>query len=62
MGAVVMYGLFRYLYLSHHLSQGGNPTKVILLDKAFLLNLALWGLACIVIIYYHETIRGWLPV
>jgi len=58
----VMYGLFRYLYLSYHLSQGGNPTKVVLLDKAFLLNVGLWGLACIIIMYYHETIRGWLPV
>jgi 4-hydroxybenzoate polyprenyltransferase len=48
----VMYGLFRYLYLSHHKCEGGNPTKAVLMDLPFLSNIACWGLACIAIIYW----------
>jgi len=48
----VMYGLFRYLYISYHKREGGNPTKAVLTDVPFLVNVACWGLACIAIIYW----------
>ncbi len=48
----VLYGLFRYLYLSYRKSLGGNPTQAILSDPPFLVNLFLWALACFLIIYW----------
>jgi 4-hydroxybenzoate polyprenyltransferase len=56
----VIYGLFRYLYLLFHRGQGDSPTTTILLDKAFILNGALWAASCVAVIYGHETIETWL--
>ncbi len=39
---IVMYGLFRYLYLLHRHEMGGSPTKVLLTDWPLLLCVALW--------------------
>ena len=47
----VIYGIFRYLYLVYKKGAGGDPTLVLLKDKALLLNLLLWLLACVYIIY-----------
>jgi 4-hydroxybenzoate polyprenyltransferase len=47
----VLYGIFRYLYLVHQKEQGGNPTEVLLRDRPILLNLALWVLAVVLIVY-----------
>ncbi len=57
----VLYGVFRYLYLSYHRNDGGNPAELILRDRPFLLNLALWGAACTVIIHYGPQMAAWLP-
>ncbi len=51
----VVYGIFRYLYLSYHKKQGGSPTKILLTDKALLLDMALWFCACSFILY-----RPWI--
>ncbi len=56
----VMYGVFRYLYLTYHLKQGGSPTKAILVDKAFLANIFLWAFACALIIYQHDKLHALL--
>jgi 4-hydroxybenzoate polyprenyltransferase len=47
----VLYGIFRYLYLVHQKEQGGSPTEVLLTDKPLLLDLALWALAIVAIVY-----------
>jgi 4-hydroxybenzoate polyprenyltransferase len=47
----VIYGIFRYLYLVHHKDQGGSPTKLLMNDKPILLNVILWVLVSIIIIY-----------
>ncbi len=47
----VIYGIFRYLYLVHHKEQGGSPTKLLLNDKPILLNVLLWVLVSVLIIY-----------
>ena len=52
----VMYGLFRYLYLSYHKSQGESPTMTILKDFPFLINILLWILACTAVIYWGEKL------
>lgn len=47
----VVYGLFRYLYLVHHKSGGGDPSKTLLEDGPLLATVLLWGLASVSIIY-----------
>ena len=47
----VLYGIFRYLYLVHRKEQGGSPTDILLTDRPLLVNVFLWGLAVILIVY-----------
>lgn len=39
---VVLYGLFRYLYLLHRHSAGGSPTRVLLTDRPLLIAVLVW--------------------
>lgn len=48
----VLYGLFRYLYLVYRKNEGGSPEQVLLSDKPLLTCIVLWGLSCVVILYY----------
>jgi 4-hydroxybenzoate polyprenyltransferase len=48
---LVLYGIFRYLYLMYQRPGERNPTEAILRDPAFLLNMVLWGLAVVWIVY-----------
>jgi len=49
----VLYGVFRYLYLTYQKKQGGDPAEVIFFkDVPMLINISLWVIACIVIIYF----------
>jgi 4-hydroxybenzoate polyprenyltransferase len=47
----VLYGIFRYLYLLYHKRLGGNPSEIVVRDRALLLNTCLW-LATVVLIIY----------
>ena len=47
----VLYGIFRYLYLVHRKEQGGNPTDILLTDRPLLLDVALWAVAILAIVY-----------
>jgi 4-hydroxybenzoate polyprenyltransferase len=47
----VLYGVFRYLYLIHQKEGGGSPTKMLLGDAPLLVNIILWFIAVILIIY-----------
>lgn len=47
----VLYGIFRYLYLVHQRGVGGNPTQVLLADRPLLLDVALWGITVITLLY-----------
>jgi 4-hydroxybenzoate polyprenyltransferase len=47
----VLYGIFRYLYLVHQKEQGGSPTDVLSTDRPLLINVALWALAVVAIVY-----------
>src|SRR5206468_6844995 len=49
----VLYGIFRYLYLVHQKGQGGSPTAALLTDRPLLVCVALWALACSLILYLH---------
>jgi len=48
---LVLYGIFRYLYLMYQSPGARNPTEAILRDPPFLINMVLWGLAVVWIVY-----------
>jgi len=48
---LVLFGIFRYLYLIYQAPEQRNPTEAILTDGPFLANLVLWGLAVLWIVY-----------
>lgn len=48
---LVLFGIFRYLYLIYQSPEERNPTEAILTDPPFLVNLALWGAAVLWIVY-----------
>lgn len=58
----VMYGIFRYLYLSYHRSEGGSPTRALLIDLPFLINNLCWGISCVIIIYWRDALGDWFPL
>lgn len=47
----VYYGVFRYLYLIHKVKRDGDPTAILLSDRKMQINLMLWVIVCITIIY-----------
>ncbi len=48
---MVLFGIFRYLFLIYQTSAKKNPTEAMLGDVPFLLNLLIWGAAVTWIIY-----------
>ncbi len=57
----VLYGVFRYLYLLYRREQGGNPSDLLLSDRALLVNTVLWIVALIAIIYGPSLGAGSWP-
>jgi 4-hydroxybenzoate polyprenyltransferase len=47
----VLYGIFRYLYLVHQKEKGGSPTDILVTDRPLLLNVFLWAMALLWIVY-----------
>jgi 4-hydroxybenzoate polyprenyltransferase len=47
----VLYGIFRYLYLLYQRHLGGNPSELLLGDRALLINTICWICAVLLIIY-----------
>lgn len=47
----VLYGIFRYLYLVHRRELGGSPTDILLTDWPLILDVVLWALAIVAIVY-----------
>jgi len=47
----VIFGIFRYLYLVHQKGEGGNPDRIIVSDRQFLVNIVLWAVAVGVVFY-----------
>ncbi|MEN8152692.1 MAG: decaprenyl-phosphate phosphoribosyltransferase [Acidobacteriota bacterium] len=48
----VIFGIFRYLYLTYIKEKGENPEDIIYTDIPFILNIALWLLVFILLIYF----------
>ncbi len=53
----VLYGIFRYMYLIYQKKSGENPTDVILGDAGIILNVFLWLIACVLIIYREQIFK-----
>ncbi len=51
----VIYAIFRYLYLVYQKNGGGSPEEILLRDLPFLINLLLWGMTALVILYLFHT-------
>ncbi len=47
----VIYGLLRYLYLVYTKDQGGNPSLTILRDPSLLINMILWFVTVVILLY-----------
>ncbi|MBI1314141.1 decaprenyl-phosphate phosphoribosyltransferase [bacterium] len=54
----VMYGIFRFFYLVHLRTEGGDPSKLFVTDRPMLINGVLWVLTVSVIVYAPAE---WLP-
>jgi len=50
----VVYGIFRYLYLVHKKNLGENPTYIVTSDVPMIINIFLWILTSIAIIYKQK--------
>jgi 4-hydroxybenzoate polyprenyltransferase len=49
----VLYGIFRYLYLMHQKKESGDPLEAVFGDIPMLVNVFLWVVTCIAIIYFY---------
>ena len=47
----VLYGVLRYLYLIHGRQGGGDPTALLWRDRPLQLNLVLWAMLSLVLLY-----------
>ncbi len=53
----VLYGIFRYLYLVHQMNMGENPTAALYKDRPLLIDVVLWVMVSIMILYLGR----WTP-
>ena len=49
---LVLFGIFRYLYLVHQNNEGGNPTRLLFTDSVLLSVVLMWAASVIFIIYH----------
>lgn len=47
----VLYGIFRYQYIIYNKKQGESPEEIVLYDKPMLINIILWILVSMAILY-----------
>lgn len=55
---MVLFGIFRYLFLTYQRTDEKNPTETILGDAPFLINLLVWALAVVWIVYRSGPVRA----
>lgn len=48
----VIYGIFRYQYIVHTKDMGENPELILLNDVPLIVNIVLWVISCVVILYW----------
>ncbi|MFL5801519.1 MAG: decaprenyl-phosphate phosphoribosyltransferase [Roseiflexaceae bacterium] len=50
----VVYGIFRYIYLIHHHRGGGSPEELVLKDRPLALDIVLYGLTVLALLFYYR--------
>lgn len=50
----VIYGIFRYMFLIHKKNLGDSPSTIVAKDVPIMVNVLLWFVSCIIIIYRIE--------
>jgi 4-hydroxybenzoate polyprenyltransferase len=50
----VAFGIFRYLYLIHQKGEGGDPDRIVVSDRPFLINFLLWAAVVAFALYLPE--------
>jgi len=53
----VLFGIFRYIFLIRSRRSDDNPMHLLLSDIPLLINIFLWFIACVIVIYSHELIK-----
>ena len=53
----VLFGIFRYIFLMRGRKTDDNPMHLLLSDTPLVVNILLWFLACVFIIYFPDTSR-----
>jgi 4-hydroxybenzoate polyprenyltransferase len=53
----VLFGIFRYIFLMRERKTDDNPMHLLLSDAPLVVNILLWFLSCLIIIYFHNTNR-----
>jgi 4-hydroxybenzoate polyprenyltransferase len=58
----VLYGILRYLYLVYRKGEGGEPETILLKDKPTIINILLWLMAIVLIIYSPVKLDDFLHI
>jgi 4-hydroxybenzoate polyprenyltransferase len=53
---LVIFAIFRYLYLVYHRSEGGAPEVMFLTDRPLLIDLILWFLVVMILVYRENFV------
>lgn len=51
----VLFGIFRYIFLMRNKKTDDNPMHLLLSDLPLMINITIWFLACVIIIYSHHS-------
>jgi len=57
---LVLYAIFRYLYLVYHAKSGDDPTRTAFTDAPLLITGAAWGVLCTAVILFGEELGSLL--
>jgi len=49
---LVMYGLFRYIYIIYHLKGGDDPVRILIRDVPTIINLIIWVVISLLVVSY----------
>lgn len=52
----VVYGIFRYIYLIYQRDGGGTPEELVLQDRPLTINIILWGLTVLGLLFIFRTV------
>jgi hypothetical protein len=51
----VVYGIFRYIYLIYQRDGGGSPEELVIKDMPLALNIVLWGITVLTLLFFFRT-------